>query len=105
MKTPEGVLKDKIKSFLTKQGAYYFMPVQTGYGRRAVDFLGCYRGVFFGIETKAPGKMPSSLQELCMREIHKAGGEAMWCDNFEHFFAWWGAHFPDALSKDAANAR
>ena len=28
-----------------------------------MDFLGCYRGRFFAIETKAPGKKPTLRQD------------------------------------------
>ena len=91
MKTPEGLLKDKIKSFLKAKGAYYHMPVPVGYGIPSLDIIGCYRGLFFSIETKAPGHRPTPRQEMCMREIHKAGGEAMWTDSFEHFTSWWEA--------------
>lgn len=95
MKTPEGILKDKIKSFLKSKGAYYNMPVPSGYGTPALDIHGCYRGAFFSIETKAPGKRPTPRQEACMREIREAGGKVTWTDNFEYFTWWWGEQFPE----------
>lgn len=80
--TPEGKIKQKVKAYLDEIGAYWFMPVQGGYGARTVDFLVCYKGNFFGIETKAEGKKPTKLQEFCMRKICKAGGECfVVCDD------------------------
>ena len=73
--TPEGRVKAEIKAYLNSIGAYWFMPVQTGYGTSTVDFLVCYRGYFIAIEAKAPGKMPTKFQELTMEKIRKAGGK------------------------------
>jgi hypothetical protein len=74
MKTPEGYEKDDIKKYLDSIGAYYFMPVQTGYGQTTVDILACIDGVFWGIEVKRPGKVATPRQEQKMREIREAGG-------------------------------
>lgn len=50
---------------------WYFMPVPTGYGRRGVpDFIGCYRGAFFAIETKFGKNKPSPHQ---LRELGNIG--------------------------------
>lgn len=56
------------------------MPVQTGYGAATVDFLVCYRGRFYGIETKRPGKYLTPRQFLIMQTIRDAGGDA-WMEN------------------------
>ena len=38
--TPERKVKDKIKAILEKNGAYYAMPIGSGYGHAGVpDFL------------------------------------------------------------------
>src|SRR5215510_10046875 len=75
MKTPEGVVKDAVRELLDQyQGLYQFWPVQTGYGRATIDVLGCFRGRFFGIETKAPGKEPTPRQLEVMADIRAAGG-------------------------------
>ncbi len=44
-----------------------------------MDLLGCYDGVFFGIELKRPdGKgVTSELQKLRIREVKEAGGLAI----------------------------
>jgi len=75
MRTPEGVVKDAVRELLDQyQGLYSFWPVQTGYGRTTIDVLGCYRGRFFGIETKAPEKLPTPRQLEVMAAIRAAGG-------------------------------
>jgi len=81
--TPEGRLKKEVRQFLINCNAYFFMPVQTGYGRTTVDFLCCIRGRFVAIETKAKGKTPTPLQVLTLRQINAAGGFGIWTDNIE----------------------
>lgn len=78
MKTEEGKVKDGVKSFLTARGAYFFMPVQTGYGDKTLDILFCLQGRFGAIETKAPGKVPTPLQYTYMKRIETAGGWTCW---------------------------
>jgi hypothetical protein len=83
MKTPEGRVKDRLKAYLKQIGAFYYMPVQTGYGAASIDFLVCHKGKFYGIETKRPGvDEPSPRQKCVMREIAKAGG-GVWLENDE----------------------
>ncbi|MDE2000719.1 MAG: hypothetical protein KGI52_17535 [Burkholderiales bacterium] len=73
-------MKRDIKKFLdglVQAGlCYYFMPVQTGFGASTLDFLICYKGRFFAIETKRPDK-PSKMtarQEEIARRMRLAGG-------------------------------
>jgi hypothetical protein len=80
MSTPEGKVKAKVKDVLKKHGAYSFMPVQTGYGDKTLDFLCCVNGHFIGIETKAPGKRPGPLQDFAIRRIRAAGGHTFVID-------------------------
>jgi hypothetical protein len=55
--TPEGRVKADIKKYLALHGAWWYMPVQTGYGVTGVpDFIVCWQGRFLGVECKAPGK-------------------------------------------------
>ena len=76
--TPEAKVKAKIKATLKKHGAYYAMPIGTGYGNSGVpDFLVCLGGEFLGIEAKAGKNKPTALQEKNMREIESAGGRAL----------------------------
>lgn len=72
--TPEGKVKQKLKDYLRKQGAYWFMPVQTGYGATSLDFLVCYLGEFHAYECKARGARMTPRQDLVARQITAAGG-------------------------------
>ena len=76
MKTPEADLKDKVKKYLSEiPNLFFWMPVPTGYGMRGIpDFVGCYRGIFFGIETKAPKGKETPWQERVRNQIFAAGG-------------------------------
>jgi hypothetical protein len=82
--TPEGKVKDDVKRYLRSIGAYFFMPVQTGYGATALDFFVCYRGRFYGIETKRRGVTKvRPLQDAVIKQIEAAGGEAFVADRVE----------------------
>lgn len=82
--TPEGRVKSAVKRlFGTYNSVYYFMPVQTGIGASTIDFICCYRGMFFGVETKAPGKKPTSRQDLIMTFIRDAGAPTFVIDGTE----------------------
>ena len=76
--TPEGKVKAKLKTMLDKLGIYYFMPATGGYGRSGVpDIVGCFDGMFFGLECKAGKNKPTPLQERNLEEIGNAGGIQM----------------------------
>ena len=73
--TPEGKVKRVVTKQLREMGAYYFFPATGGYGRSGVpDIVGCYKGLFFGIECKAGKNKPTALQEKNLRDIQQAGG-------------------------------
>ena len=73
--TPEAKVKKKVVEQLKQLRAYYFYPVTGGYGRSGVpDIIGCYEGLFFGIECKAGNNKPTPLQEKNLKEIRDAGG-------------------------------
>lgn len=74
--TPEGKVKEKVKKLLKSNGAYYHMPVQNGMGAPSLDFIGCHRGLYYGIETKASNKQPTPRQETTINQIRAAGGLA-----------------------------
>ena len=76
--TPEGRVKAAVKKLLRQYepDLKFDMPVPYGYGRATVDFIGVYKGAGFCIETKAPGKRPSALQEDFIQEWQRAGGVA-----------------------------
>lgn len=73
--TPEAKVKKKVVEQLKQLRAYYFYPVTGGYGRSGVpDIIGCYEGLFFGIECKAGNNKLTPLQEKNLKEIRAAGG-------------------------------
>lgn len=75
--TPESKVKAKIKAILKEHGAYYAMPIGTGFGNSGVpDFLCCLNGKFLAIEAKAGKGTTTGLQEKHLRDIEKAGGDA-----------------------------
>lgn len=75
MATPESKVKKRVKDILKNLGAYYVMPVTSGYGSSgAPDFLVCIQGKFIGIECKSGKKKPTALQEKNLNLIDNAGG-------------------------------
>jgi hypothetical protein len=76
--TPEGRVKTRLKAALDQAfGAVHwrFMPVQTGFGGVAHDFIICYDGLFFSIETKKDAKSEmTALQKATATHIKLAGG-------------------------------
>jgi hypothetical protein len=75
--TPEGKVKLKVRILLAEyEGMYSYWPVPSGYGKTSLDVLGCYRGRFFSIETKAPGKKPTLRQTMEIRDIEAAMGRS-----------------------------
>lgn len=74
--TPEGRVKAKVKKLLDarKPLLYYEMPVPAGYGKPTLDFVCCYFGRFFAIETKKPkGKLTERQAGTC-NDMRAAGG-------------------------------
>lgn len=88
--TPEGKVKADVKKYLKEHGAYFFMPVQSGYGAATLDFLVCLNGRFVAIETKAPGKKLTARQEAVAREIVIAGGRVHLLDHVGQMKALFG---------------
>lgn len=79
--TPEGKVKDMVKKQLNEYGVYYYMPVSNGMGAPSLDFYCCYRGQFFAIETKAPGKKLTHRQRMTEKNIRDSGGEVFMVDD------------------------
>ena len=76
--TPEVLVKKKIRKLLDEAGAYYAMPIGTGYGNSGVpDFLICHKGKFIAVEAKAGTNKPTALQELHLEKIRARGGIAL----------------------------
>ena len=75
--TPEGAVKRKLRKLLDEYpDVYTYWPVPTGFGKTQLDMLGCYRGRFFNVETKAPGKKPTLRQEVELATIGQAMGKS-----------------------------
>jgi hypothetical protein len=75
MVTPESKVKKRVKEVLKDLGAYYVMPVTSGYGNSgAPDFLVCYQGKFIGLECKAGKGRVTALQQRNLDQIDLAGG-------------------------------
>jgi hypothetical protein len=80
--TPEGKIKKNISLHLRqRKGLWYNMPVPGGYGTPTLDYFGCYRGRFFAIEAKAPGKKPTDRQRLLIELIAASGGKTFVIDS------------------------
>jgi pantoate kinase len=81
--TPEAKVKKQIRAILDGYGAYYAMPIGSGYGNSGVpDFLVCYKGWFIGIEAKAGKGKTTALQDLNLDNIKKAGGLTLIINEF-----------------------
>ena len=95
--TPEGRVKDQVKKLLATYGiqpaskagtfesasGWYYMPVQSGYGVRVLDFIGHYLGIFWSIETKKFGGTPVGFQALQISAIRSSGGAVFVVDGPE----------------------
>lgn len=78
----ESSIQSSIIKYLEAQGAEVFKPKTTTYSKKGTpDILGCFQGIFIAIETKAPGKRPTELQQLRIEQIRRAGGYAIATDN------------------------
>lgn len=76
--TPEKRVKLNVTKQLNAIGAYWFYAATHGYGMSgAPDIVGCYYGVFFGIECKAGKNIPTELQHKNLCDIKAMGGFAM----------------------------
>ena len=76
MTTPEGTVKRKLRNLLAEyQDIYTYWPVPSGFGKTQLDVLGCYRGRFFSVETKAEGKKPTLRQTIEQQTMAQAMGK------------------------------
>jgi len=79
--TPEGRVKIMFKLALAAAFGglcWRFMPVQTGFGSVAHDFILCVDGLFFSVETKASPKHDlTPLQKTTKEAIEHAGGTVL----------------------------
>lgn len=71
--TPEGVVKHVLRTLLAEYSPIYtYWPVPSGYGATTIDVIGCYRGRFFAVETKAAGKKPTLRQQAVLEDMGMA---------------------------------
>jgi hypothetical protein len=74
----EEKVKAAVKVVLKAADCWWFMPGATAFGKCGVpDFVGCYRGKFFGVETKRPSVGVKGLTPLQQKQgagIQKAKG-------------------------------
>lgn len=73
----EKEVKDRVRRILKNNDAYWFMPVQTGYGASTLDFLVSHKGRFLAIETKRPGKTLTARQRLVKEKIEDSGSPVL----------------------------
>lgn len=77
----EADVKEAVKKVLNEVGAYWFMPVQTGYGVKGIpDFVCCVKGRFFAVETKFGKNTLSTWQKKQQDKILAARGTYMVID-------------------------
>lgn len=84
--TPEGRVKADVKKYLASIGAWWTMPMGTGFGKSGVpDFIVCLNGRFVAIETKAPGKLrnTTAMQKAQIGAINASGGLAVVIDDVD----------------------
>lgn len=78
----ESVYQTKVKNYCKKRGAYVENIWGGGFQSAGIpDLIGCYRGIFFGIELKVGKNKPSALQKAKNHLINDAGGVAIVCWN------------------------
>lgn len=96
----EGDVKKYVKKVLATYSSdelWYFMPPANGYGRSGVpDFLGCFKGNMFAIETKFGSNNPTNNQEREIESLTKVGAQ-VWVvretdvDMWKEMFSVWTA--------------
>jgi hypothetical protein len=79
----EKAVKAAVRKRLKSLGCYQHWPVQMGMGEPCLDCHGCYDGLYFAVETKAPGKRPTLRQQLTINRIRAAGGLVFIVDSVE----------------------
>lgn len=95
MATPEGKVKAKLRKLLAAYEPYMYTywPVPSGFGKSPLDVIGCYRGRYFTVETKAEGKKPTLRQAEEINSVERAMGKSFVISGvdspvFEELRAW-----------------
>lgn len=90
--TPEGKVKARVKDILAQAPGQIFSnwPVPGGYGESMLDCVGCHRGAFFAVETKAPGKQVTPRQQGMIDRMRAAGAAVFVIDDEIGIVELWG---------------
>jgi len=68
-------IENQIKTYLKQKGAYVVKYFGTTYTQAGTpDLLICYKGKFIALEVKNETNKTSSLQDIHLQQIKKAGG-------------------------------
>lgn len=70
---------------LAKTHGWWTRKFSSPSNRGVPDRLFIKNGAVVFIEFKAPGNVPTKLQEHEINQINSAGGNANWCDNVDDF--------------------
>ena len=74
MAKPETALVKKMMMHLEAGGGWWVKIHGSPFQRAGIpDIIGCYQGMFIGIEAKMPGNYPSQIQQYCINLLKKAG--------------------------------
>ena len=83
--TPEGRVKHEIDERLKSAHAYQHKPVQNGMGKPTLDYHVCHKGLYAGVEAKAPGKKATPRQIRTMKEMASSGASVFLIDEVTGF--------------------
>jgi hypothetical protein len=88
MATPENKVKAAVKRVIEKYGSKIdsYWPVPSGYGESHLDCIMCVNGFYVSVETKAPGKKPTTRQKYRIGTVQRAGGYALVIDGTDATF-------------------
>jgi hypothetical protein len=65
----------QIRDLLNALGIFHWKVWQGALSKHGVaDIIGCYKGRFFAIEVKRPGRHPTDAQQLFLKRVTEAGG-------------------------------
>lgn len=82
----ENTLIAHIRVYVKTIGGKVVKITQNGFSEAGIpDLLIFEPTMTYMVETKAPGKKPTTIQLAKIAEINKAGGKAFWTDSFKDF--------------------
>jgi hypothetical protein len=71
----EAEITKQIRDLLDALGVFHYKAWQGMMSKKGVsDIIGCYKGRFFAIEVKRPGRHPTDAQQLFLKQVTEAGG-------------------------------